>query len=113
MTTAGTATAADNSDDATTQEDVVENGGSGSKKRTPRRKAPAKAAVASPKPQPRVEAEVYASKKPFGRQKWRFRITAFNGNILAVSSESYANQADAIVALRLVVGDHPIVGADV
>lgn len=79
------------------------------RKRPARRKpVAAKAPVVPAVPEQRVKAEVYVSKRPLGRQKFRFRITAFNNKRLAVSSEAYANKVDALVACRLVVGDQHI-----
>lgn len=39
--------------------------------------------------------EVYRSRSLRRSQRWRWRLTHRNGNILAVSSEGYANRADA------------------
>ena len=39
--------------------------------------------------------EIYSSRKPVGRQKWRWRVlSAANGKIVATSGEAYTNQAD-------------------
>lgn len=37
-------------------------------------------------------------------QLWRFRFRADNGRIIAVSSESYTNRADAVDAVHLAFG---------
>jgi uncharacterized protein YegP (UPF0339 family) len=39
----------------------------------------------------------------WGRQKWRFRIVAANGKILA-TSEAYTNREDCLAAGRLILG---------
>lgn len=46
--------------------------------------------------------EVYSAKRGWSkRRQWRWRATAKNGKVLAVGSESYANRADLLKALRL------------
>lgn len=53
-----------------------------------------------------ITFEVYHTPKTLtsrltGRhQGWRWRATAANGEILAVSSESYTNQGDALKAIK-------------
>jgi uncharacterized protein YegP (UPF0339 family) len=49
--------------------------------------------------------ELYKSRQFVGRQKWRWRAIADNGNRLANGGEAYANQADAAQAITTLFGD--------
>lgn len=51
---------------------------------------------------PTVTVKVYNSRKPLGRQKFRWRAVADNGRKLANSGEAYTNASDiedAVMAL--------------
>lgn len=55
-----------------------------------------------------IKTTVYRSRKPIGRQRWRFRVVASNGKRLA-QGEAYTNKDECFHAARLVVGyDVPI-----
>lgn len=44
---------------------------------------------------------LYRSRRPAGRQRWRWRAVAGNGRIIAVGGEAYNNAADAAHAIGL------------
>lgn len=49
---------------------------------------------------------------PIRANRWRWRLVAANGRVVAASSEGYANRADAERNARLVVGGGYIVTVD-
>jgi uncharacterized protein YegP (UPF0339 family) len=59
-----------------------------------------------------MRIEVYSSKRPLRRRQWRWRAVHDNGNIMAISGESYNNSGDLYAALRTVRGLLPKAKAD-
>lgn len=52
-----------------------------------------------------ITVEIYKGKSLLPRkQQWRWRATSTNGNIIAVSSESYTNHAACEHAVTLIFG---------
>lgn len=50
---------------------------------------------------PVVTVEIYRSRRPLGRQQWRWRAYADNGRKLANSGEAYANLGDCQQAVTV------------
>jgi uncharacterized protein YegP (UPF0339 family) len=51
-----------------------------------------------------VTVQVYESRRPLGRQKWRWRAVSSNGRILANSGEAYTNLSECQEAVLVLFG---------
>lgn len=43
---------------------------------------------------------VYRSRRPLGRQRWRWKLLAANGEPIANGNEAYANKADILMIVN-------------